>query len=83
MEPKFNRKKREIFKKILQKDNITQYLEFTSDELDKYFYFFRDGEIINQLIKQVIDYEDIEKRLLDGTLVNWEQNEKNKRIKFV
>ena len=28
-------------------------------------------------------YEDIEKRLLDGTLVNWEQNEKNKRIKFV
>ena len=28
-------------------------------------------------------YEDIEKGMLEGTLINWEQNEKNKRIKFI
>jgi hypothetical protein len=29
------------------------------------------------------DYEDILQRLQDGTLINWEANEKNKRIKFI
>jgi hypothetical protein len=29
------------------------------------------------------DYEDIMQKLQDGTLVNWDVNKKNKRIKFV
>jgi hypothetical protein len=60
-------------------------LEFTSDELDKYFYFFRDGEIVNQLIKQVIDYEDIEKRnYFLSQLWNYYCNNNNlKVIKFM
>ena len=28
-------------------------------------------------------YEDIERSMLNGSLINWEQNEKNKRVKFI
>lgn len=28
-------------------------------------------------------YEDIKAKIEDGTLINWEQNKKNKKVKFI
>ena len=59
-------------------EKISNERNMTKDKANQFIV-----DICKNIDSSFISYEDIEKKLLDGTLVNWEQNEKNKRIKFI